>query len=100
MNLSEIGNRVPFTVPENYFEQFAIQFDGRIGTEQKPAYKLVRSWMYIAAVFLGVIFLSRFAYNAYNESKAQASENYELYVMTQVNDVENMDFSYQEVNQK
>lgn len=100
MNLNEIGNRVPFTVPENYFEQFAVQFDAQIGVAHKPAFRMVRSWMYVAAIFLGVVFFSRFAYTAYNNNKLEAAEDYELYVMTQVNDVENMDLSYQEVTQQ
>ena len=100
MNLNEIGNRNPFSVPDNYFEQFAVQFDAQIGVGQKPTYKLVRSWMYVAALFLGVVFLSRFAYTTYTNNKVEATEDYELYVMTQVNDVENLDYSYQEVNEK
>lgn len=99
-NLEETGNRMPFSVPENYFEQFATQFESQIVIERKLSMKILRPWMYMAAMFLGVLFLSRIVYTVYNDNKLEATENYELYVMTQVNDVENMEYTYQEINEK
>ncbi len=91
-NLNEIGNRIPFSVPENYFQDFANQFDAQISVKPVAPLKLLRPWMYMAAMFLGVFFMSRIIYTVYNDNKIAATENYELYVMTQVNDVENLQY--------
>ncbi len=92
MNIHEIGNRKPFTVPENYFEDFANQFEAQIALKPVSPFKLLRPWIYMAAMFLGVFFMSRLVYTAYNDNKTANAENYELYVMTQVNDVENLEY--------
>ncbi len=92
IKIDEIGNRVPFKVPENYFEDFATQFESQVVLKPVSVYKIIRPWMYMAAMFLGVFFMSRIVYTVYSEKKQLASaENYELYVLTQVNDVESLD---------
>jgi hypothetical protein len=93
MNLNEIGNRKPFTVPENYFEQFAEQFETQIAIKPLSPIKLLRPWLYMAAMFMGVFFMAKIAFTVYNDNKLAATENYELYVMSQLNDVENLDYS-------
>ena len=97
-NLNEIGNRIPFSVPENYFQDFANQFDAQISVKPVAPLKLLRPWMYMAAMFLGVFFMSRIIYTVYNDNKIAAAENYELYVMTQVNDVESLQYFDAEVS--
>ncbi len=92
MNLKETGNRLPFTVPENYFEDFADRFESRILVKQPSKLKLMRPWMYAAAIFAGVFFMSRIAYKTYTNNKIAAAENYELYILAQVNDVENLQY--------
>ena len=87
-NLGNTGNRKPFSVPENYFEDFANQFESQITLKRVSPIKLMRPWMYMAAMFLGIFALSRFAYNYYSESKIAQAENYELYVLTQLNNIE------------
>jgi hypothetical protein len=90
--LNEIGNRNPFSVPENYFENFANQFEAQIALKPVLPFKLLRPWMYMAAMFLGVFFMSRIVYTVYTNNKIADAENYELYVMSQVNDVENLEY--------
>ena len=98
-NLNEIGNRIPFSVPENYFQDFANQFDAQISVKPVAPLKLLRPWMYMAAMFLVVFFMSRIIYTVYNDNKIAAAENYELYVMTQVNDVESLQYFDAEVSE-
>jgi len=100
MNLNNIGNRKPFSVPTNYFEDFASQFDTQIAIKPISPLKLLRPWMYMAAMFLGVLFLSRMVYTVYTDNKMADAENYELYVMTQVDDVESLDYFDAEVSEK
>ncbi len=100
MNLNNIGNRKPFSVPNNYFEDFASQFEAQIAIKPVSPLKLLRPWMYMAAMFLGVLFLSRVVYTVYNENKIADAENYELYVMTQVENVESLDYFEAETSEK
>ncbi|MFZ4581113.1 MAG: hypothetical protein ACOYM7_00560 [Paludibacter sp.] len=93
MNLNEIGNRKPFNVPDNYFEQFANQFEAQMLLKPISPIKLLRPWIYMAAMFMGVFFMGKMALTVYNDNKLAATENYELYVMSQLNDVENLEFS-------
>jgi hypothetical protein len=99
MNLNEIGNRKPFAVPENYFEDFANNFEVQIALKPLSPLKLLRPWMYMAAMFLGVFFMSRVVYTVYTDNKIANAENYELYVMSQVNDVENLEYFETEVSE-
>ena len=43
-----------------------------------PVFKLLRPWLYVAAMFLGVLFLSRVGYNIYQEKNDNLmAENYD-----------------------
>lgn len=100
IKIEEIGNRIPFKTPDNYFENFAAQFEEQVMVKPVSAFKLMRPWMYMAAMFLGVFFMSRILFTVYSNNKAEAAaENYELYVMTQVNDVESFEIYNQSSGQ-
>jgi len=85
------SRKLPFTVPENYFEEFAAGIDQAIA--RKPAKKVIsiRSWLYIAAMLTGLIVMSKAGYNIYVNHKITNSENYELYVISQLHEDEVMD---------
>jgi len=89
--LEDIGNRKPFSVPDNYFEQFAAEFEGQISLKPVSPFRILRPWMYMAVMFLGVFFLSRIVYTVYTDNKLAKTENYELYVLSQIDDIENME---------
>ncbi|OIP82791.1 MAG: hypothetical protein AUK44_06905 [Porphyromonadaceae bacterium CG2_30_38_12] len=90
--LQKIGNRKPFTVPSNYFDEFALQMEKNIGNNKTVNKHFIRTWMYVAAAFMGVVLLSAIFYNANENKKLANAENYELYVMSQLNDVENVEY--------
>lgn len=85
------SRKLPFTVPENYFEEFAAGIDQAIA--HKPVKKLasIRSWLYIAAMLTGLIIMSKAGYNIYVNHEITNSENYELYVISQLHEDEVMD---------
>ncbi len=91
ITLDEIGKEIPFGVPDNYFDQFASQMDQQIGVKHLPVSRLLRPWMYMAAMFLGIMFLGQVLFNLYQNTKAQNAENYELYVLSQVDETSLMD---------
>ena len=87
ISLNEIGNKIPFTVPENYFEQFALNIESQTGEVAKPVFKqILKSWMYMAAAFIGVLLFARVAFSIYNTSQDKINENYEIYVMSQLDE--------------
>jgi hypothetical protein len=92
ISLEQIGRELPFSVPENYFEQFALQIDKQIGYKQKAVYKFIRPWMYAAAMIIGVIVLSPVFYSVYQNKTAANTENYESYVLSQVDETVMMDY--------
>lgn len=86
ISFENAGTKLPFTVPENYFEDFATQFDRTIGV--KPAPKLMfRTWMYAAAaVIVGFALLTPLMYHNAPHSSATPTDNYESYVLSQVDE--------------
>jgi len=87
----EAGRKLPFKVPENYFEQFAANIDSKIARKHVTIFTMIKPWMYVAAILLGVLFISKVGYNIYNNQRITNSENYELYVMSQVGEDEVVD---------
>lgn len=89
--LKEIGKRTPFTVPENYFGDFALQMDKIIGAPAiKPRF-VMAPWMYVAAMIMGLFVLVNVFYKIHQNNE-QNNENYELYVMTQTDDMALADY--------
>jgi len=88
ISLDDIGNKLPFTVPENYFEQFAAQIDGQISVKPVPVINLLRPWIYMAAMFVGLFLIGKVSLSVYQNKKIVNAENYETYVMSQVDEDE------------
>jgi hypothetical protein len=88
ISLDKIGKELPFSVPENYFEQFASQIDERIGYKTTVGKKFFRPWMYMAAaVFTGIVVLTPVFYTTNTQlNVAQTTDNYESYVLSQVDE--------------
>jgi hypothetical protein len=89
----EIGKELPFSVPENYFEQFANRIDEQIGYKSASTRRFFKPWMYAAAaVFVGVVVLSPIFYTANNQRNVtKNTDNYESYVLSQVDESVLMD---------
>jgi hypothetical protein len=90
-SFAEIGKELPFSVPENYFEQFAQQIEKQIGYTHKSVHKFIRPWMYAAAMFIGVLVLSPVFYTVYQNKNIVSSDSYESYVLSQVDETVLMD---------
>jgi hypothetical protein len=93
--LKKIGNDLPFSVPENYFEQFANEIDRRIayakemkGPEprEKSFHVISKTWLYMAAMFVGIFLLGNVFYFAFKNNERQKQENYEMYLLSQVDE--------------
>ena len=86
IKLEEISKELPFSIPENYFNQFALHIDEQIGFRKTMFRKSIRTWMYIAAMFIGIIITGQVFYTVNQKNVNRSGENYESYVLSQVNE--------------
>lgn len=90
---SEMDKRLPFSVPENYFEDFAKQIERKTGEPQAFRMKKRKSWLYAAAVFVGLVVIGGAYYSKTQEQHTDSySDNYESYVLSQVDETSMMDY--------
>jgi hypothetical protein len=89
--LEQIGTELPFKVPENYFEQFATQFEETIATKETRHIALRKKWMSIAAMFIGILVLGQLLYKLYDLQTVNKHDNYEAYVLMQVDEASLVD---------
>ena len=60
--LADIGNKVPFKVPEDYFSQLNHSIMAKLPEKEDPVIRKVtlwdksKTWLYMAAMFLGLFF--------------------------------------------
>ncbi len=93
------AKELAFSVPENYFDQFALQIDKQIGYQHTASRKLLRSWMYVAAMFVGVLIVGQVFYATHKRNLACNEENYESYVLSQVDESSMVDYYVEQSNQ-
>lgn len=92
IGLEEISKELPFSVPENYFEQFALQIEDQIGFKKSFIRKVMRPWMYMAAMFVGILIMGQVFYTINQNNASRTAENYETYVLSQVDENSLADF--------
>ncbi len=92
--LEEIGNRNPFVVPENYFEGFSKRMDAQIGNIKIKPKNMLKPWLYMAAMFVGIFVLGNVFYLFYrqHQEKRDAVDLYEYYVSSQIDSSVLIDF--------
>ena len=98
--LEQIGTEIPFKVPENYFDQFAFQFEETITAKKPMQFTLRKKWMSIAAMFIGVLALGQLLYKQYDKQTANKHDNYEAYVLMQVDEASLVDCYVNNSNKK
>ena len=80
---NETAKKLPFSVPENYFNDFAAEIDRQI-TQKSILQRNRRLWLYsAAAVFVGLLAVGQVFYSNYQQEAAYM-ENYETYVLAQL----------------
>ncbi len=96
---NKISNELPFSVPKNYFNDFASNMDKQIGYKAPSKYHL-KPWMYMAAVFAGVFVLSSVFYSTRLKTASSNTESYDTYVMAQVDETAMVDYYLTENSKK
>lgn len=94
----KMGKELPFGVPENYFNQFALQFEEQIGYKHAANRKVFKIWMSIAAMFVGVLIMGQIFYSSHQRTLARNAENYETYVLSQVDETSVVDYYVEQSN--
>lgn len=100
ISLEEIGTELPFTVPENYFEKFATQFDEQIKMKSVSFVHSLKPWMYMAAMFVGIFVLSQVFFLLDNYKVDSNTDNYESYVLSQVDEAYMLDYYVEDATQQ
>ncbi|GAB1415150.1 hypothetical protein MASR2M117_05560 [Paludibacter sp.] len=91
--LEKIGNKIPFDVPEGYFEDFATRFENQISEQPKSSKKMFVPWLYMAAMFVGIFLIGNVIYYINFDKSVEPNEIsktndtndlYEIYLTSQV----------------
>lgn len=99
ISLDEIGRELPFTVPENYFNEFASQFEEKIVVKPRFSMRSLKPWMYMAAMFVGIFVISHVFFLMNNGNTVTSTDNYESYVLSQVDESYMLDYYVDDINQ-
>jgi len=84
--IDELSRELPFSVPENYFNQFALQLEEQIGFKHSIVPRKIRQWMYVAAMFIGIMIMGQVFYMVNQNIATRNAQNYESYVLSQVDE--------------
>ncbi|NDV46177.1 hypothetical protein D0T49_03860 [Paludibacter sp. 221] len=96
ISLSEINKELPFEVPQGYFDDFASRMIAQTSEQHVPVRRMLKPWLYMAGMFVGILLLGNVVYNAYQNYNSLKTENYERYLLSQVDDVSLIDFYFEE----
>lgn len=86
ISLKEVGKEKPFSLPENYFEQFATKIAVQTDTPSKSKKMTFKRWMYVAAAFIGVLLVGNVLLSTYKQNQSDEMESYELFILSQVDE--------------
>jgi len=84
--IEEMSKDLPFGVPENYFNQFALRIEEQIGYKKTVFRSGIRAWMYMAAMFVGILIMGQVFYTVNRNNVNRNAETYETYVLSQVDE--------------
>ncbi len=90
--LKKIGKELPFSVPDNYFDQFASRFEEQISNKHAQTRRFIKPWMYMAAMFVGILVIGQIFYTVNQNNALKTADNYESYVLSQVDETSLMDY--------
>lgn len=92
ISIEDAGSELPFSVPENYFKDFALNIEKQIVEQKKSSVKFIKPWMYIAAMFIGILLIGQVFYTVNKNNTANYSDKYESYVLSQLDETSIMDY--------
>ncbi len=94
ISLKDVGKELPFTVPDHYFEDFANRMVAQTQRRRVPLRRMMKPWLYLAALFAGVVLMAAVANAIYQYRINVKMERYEYYLLSQVDQMTIIDFYY------
>jgi len=98
ISLDDFDKKSPFTVPENYFEQFALEIEAKVTPKPTTVIRLLKPWMYMAAMFIGIFAVSQLVIFKPDNKQLTSTDNYDLYFMSQVDESDIVNYYLNEEN--
>jgi hypothetical protein len=93
ISLNEIDKKLPFKVPENYFDNFAVQIDRQIAANRQISHRRIQKWIYaVAASLVGIAIMTQVYVSNNSKEKTATADKYETYVLSQVDESTLMDY--------
>ncbi len=103
IKLEDLVKRKPYTIPENYFDDFGarllIQLELQPEVQPVKSNKIIRPWMYMAAMFTGILLMVSVVTSYFNRKLIAKNESYELYMLSQIKDDVMYEFYINDNNQ-
>ncbi len=96
-SLKDAGTRLPFDVPENYFDEFVVQMEQLTGNQKVPIKRMAHSWLYMAAMFIGLFFVGNILLQVFKTNRINHAEDYEVYLLSQLDESVYYDYYFSEV---
>ncbi len=96
--LGDFNKKLPFTVPENYFDKFSTDIEANLMIRPTPVKHLLKPWMYMAAMFVGIFVISLLFTFKSDKQQLTSTDNYELYFASQVDESDIMNYYLNEEN--
>ena len=98
ISLGDFDNKLPFNIPENYFEEFAKGIEANVMIKPTPVTRLLKPWMFMAAMFVGIFVVSQFVTLKHDNKQLTSTDNYDLYFMSQVDESDILNYYINEEN--
>lgn len=99
ISLNEIDKKLPFKVPENYFDNFAVQIDRQIAANRQISHRRIPKWIYaVAASIVGIAIMTQVYLSNNSKEKTATADKYESYVLSQVDETTLMDYYMESEN--
>lgn len=99
ISLKDVGKDLPFSVPENYFENLTAQITAQTCGKHISLRKMAKPWLYLVAMFAGIVILGNIAYALYLRNTNLKIENYERYLFSQVDDATLIDLYFENLTE-
>jgi hypothetical protein len=95
IQLEDLDKKLPFTLPEGYFENFASTLPLQVGAKAKRVsfYHSARPYLFAAAIFVGVLLVSIPIYQKKQQAaRIAVNEELKTYVVNEVDEETVVDY--------
>jgi hypothetical protein len=96
----EMEPKLPFTVPENYFEDFAARMEEQLTPRSVTVKRMMKPWLYMAAMFVGLLVIGNILLQVHRTNTLEQDEQYEAYVLSQLDQSLYYEYYFDEVGLK